>query len=56
MVSSAHFALPIQPFQLLVTIPNPSAIGTAGSPTLNLASSIVDGVGKEFHGFAIVAF
>lgn len=37
-------------------IPNPNAIGTAGSPTLNLASSIVDGIGNEFHVFAVVAY
>jgi hypothetical protein len=39
-----------------VEIPNPSAIGAAGSPTLNLASSIADGIGNEFHVFAVVAF
>jgi hypothetical protein len=26
------------------------------NPTLNLASSIVDGIGNEFHLFAVVAF
>jgi len=39
-----------------VEIPHPSAIGTAGSPTLDLASSIVDGIGNEFHVFAVIAF
>lgn len=39
-----------------VEIPNPGAVGAAGSPALDLASSVVGAIGNEFHIFAVVAF
>lgn len=39
-----------------VDIPNPSAIGAAGSPALNLANSTVNGIGNEFNIYAVFAF
>jgi hypothetical protein len=39
-----------------VEIPNPSAIGNAGNPALNLASSVVGAIGNEINLFAVVTF
>ena len=39
-----------------VRIPNPAAIGAAGSPALNLASSAVAAAGNELNVYAVIAF